>query len=152
MSELGINSLKTNNFDYEKKTNQNNNVTTDVTPSKATYSNDNVINTKKAVVSSNPFEKPSTPKANTLEKALATAREKNDSKALLDIAKIQLEKNIIPNVKGSDLFREAYNMALSEMDSDTLYEIGNFDATHNLLPEVSSEFIFKMADMTRKIY
>jgi hypothetical protein len=87
-----------------------------------------------------------------LQKTLKDARDNNNPQGIFKVAKIQQEQNILPNVKASDLLRESYELALSEMDSDTLYDIGNFDAQHNLLKDVSSEHIFKMADMTRKIY
>lgn len=88
----------------------------------------------------------------SLEKELNEYRENKNSQGIFKIAKIQYEKNILPNTSASDLLRESYELALSEMDSDTLYDIANFDASKDLLKDISSEHIFKMADMTRKIY
>lgn len=154
MTKIGIDS--SNSVNYPDKntlakpknlTDNNSLLVPDVYPKDIPY------NSKKTIVSENPFGKPvSSTHNNPLKDALKLARENKDSKGLFDIAKIQYEKNTLPNIKASDLFREAYETALSEMDSDTLYEIGNFEASYILLPDVSSEFIFKMADMTRKIY
>jgi hypothetical protein len=160
MSNISIGSSNSTNY-IESKVLDSKKANTIQTPNvNKVYSADTVINNKQDIVSKNPFEKSvniSKPvnnlkNTNSLENDLKVAREKNDSKALFDIAKIQYEKNIIPNISAGDILREAYETALSEMDSDTLYDIGNFDASKNLLSDVSSEHIFKMADMCRKIY
>ena len=156
MSKIGIDPSTSVNYPDKNivKTKNTTDTTSHTVPSP--YNKDTSFNTSKPVISENPFGKSinstNTKPVNWLEDALKSARERNDSKALFDISVIQYEKNVIPGVKASDIFREAYETALSEMDSETLYDIGNFDASHQLLPDVSSEFIFKMADMTRRIY
>lgn len=154
MTRVGISSNINNFPDNNDKVKVEKKVNPEIAPK--TFIADQGLNIKKNVVSENPFEKTITSNKNNdlvnLEKSLKTARENNNPQCIFNVAKIQHEKGTLPNIKASDLLKEAYELALSEMDSDTLYDIGNFDAQHNLLKDVSSEHIFKMADMTRKIY
>lgn len=156
MTKIGSLNFNTGDFSSKKvqteKTTEN-----ESTPHK--LSQDYSCTDRKPVILSNPFDKKVNLKdQNTLsgttdlQKDLDKSRANRDAQGIFKVAKIQHEKNILPNLKANELLKEAYELALSEMDSDTLYDIGNFDAQNNLLKDVSSEHIFKMADMTRKIY
>ena len=160
MSKIGINYSGSNNYlnnDKKLSTDSNKVVTKDLA---STFTKDQVFKNNKSVVSENPFGQPATSVKNVsnssnnsnIRDEYKNALLNNDSYKLFEIAKLNLEKNLMPDIKPADILRQAYNTALSEMDSDTLYAIGNFDASSNLLPDVSSEHIFKMADMTRKTY
>jgi len=159
MSKIGINYSGSNNYlNTDKKLSSDSNKVV-IKDLASTFTKDQVLKNNKSFVSENPFGQLTTVKNvnnlsnnSNIRDEYKNALLNNDSYKLFEIAKLNLEKNLMPDIKPADILRQAYNTALSEMDSDTLYAIGNFDASSNLLPDVSSEHIFKMADMTRKTY